>query len=476
MKRVALFGTHPSQMNGYSRVVAGLMQRLEMYRCVNRDDPDLDLYIFGFQNFHHSNYRALCHTKVFDAAHHENPKEQGFGYNQVPAFFEAVRPDLCIVYNDMMVVSQIVTKLVEARNQTGHACKIVVYIDQVYPFQRVQFVHFLNQHADAIIAFTDYWADCIRKQGLRDMPMYILHHGLDVKRTFPIPTKYARMYFGFEPNEFLVLNLNRNQPRKRWDTCVMAWVQFVSNHMDDPVKLIVGTAISQEKGGSWNILELFHREFSKHGIDIQKGMKHVVFIDRPQMLSDADVNILNNACDVGINTCDGEGWGLCNFEMGALGKGQIVSRVGGFLDMFTDDSALFVEPALRYYVDSTRDGVGGEASMCDPRDFVEALEKYYKDPALREAHGAKCRRHVLERFDLDDVARQFERIIDAETLVVEEKKDIQVVVHELPIVPKKKKKKKKKMNPELRELRQQVQLLTSYVQSIKAIQDSHTVQ
>jgi hypothetical protein len=29
---------------------------------------------------------------------------------------------------------------------------------------------------------------------------------------------------------------------------------------------------------------------------------------------DEDINMFYNAANVGINTADGEGWGLCNFE------------------------------------------------------------------------------------------------------------------------------------------------------------------
>jgi len=32
------------------------------------------------------------------------------------------------------------------------------------------------------------------------------------------------------------------------------------------------------------------------------------------MLSDFDINVLYNVADLGINTADGEGFGLCNFE------------------------------------------------------------------------------------------------------------------------------------------------------------------
>lgn len=35
-------------------------------------------------------------------------------------------------------------------------------------------------------------------------------------------------------------------------------------------------------------------------------------------MNDFDINVLYNVADVGINSADGEGFGLCNFEQGCL--------------------------------------------------------------------------------------------------------------------------------------------------------------
>ena len=43
-----------------------------------------------------------------------------------------------------------------------------------------------------------------------------------------------------------------------------------------------------------------------------------------ESLTEQQINLLYNACDVGINTSMGEGWGLISFEHGATGAAQIV--------------------------------------------------------------------------------------------------------------------------------------------------------
>ena len=42
------------------------------------------------------------------------------------------------------------------------------------------------------------------------------------------------------------------------------------------------------------------------------------------IVDDRELNLLYNACDVGITTSMGEGWGLVSFEHGAAGAAQIV--------------------------------------------------------------------------------------------------------------------------------------------------------
>jgi len=43
-------------------------------------------------------------------------------------------------------------------------------------------------------------------------------------------------------------------------------------------------------------------------------------------LDDRELNLLYNACDVGLNTASSEGWGMVSFEHAATGAAQIVPR------------------------------------------------------------------------------------------------------------------------------------------------------
>lgn len=61
------------------------------------------------------------------------------------------------------------------------------------------------------------------------------------------------------------------------------------------------------------------------------------------------------------------------------------------MDGFDESVAIMCQPTLNYYVDSCRDGVGGEAQICDYSDFAEGILHLYNNPAICQEMGQKCR-------------------------------------------------------------------------------------
>jgi glycosyltransferase involved in cell wall biosynthesis len=404
-RRVAIFGTHPKQFNGYSKVVYELIKAIEL------QNTDIELHVFGFQCFYdHPGHRldVPASVHVHDAWKAEEPKAHGFGVAQVKSYVERIRPDVCVVFNDMMVLSSVIHELKGASNRKDF--KIIAYIDQVYSCQKKHFINFVNESADVAVLFTPEWRDCIQWQGL-NIPCHVLPHGFNPKTYFPIPRRLTRKYFGVNESDFLILNLNRNQPRKRWDTCIQAFAEVVARRPEAPIKLVIAT----ELRGAWDIGEILVRELKKRKVvDPERvATQRIVIPGHPQQLTDAETNYLLNLADVGINTCDGEGFGLCNFEQAAIGIPQIVPKLGGFVHFLkAEETAIMVDPVLNIYVDSSRDGVGGEASLSKPSDFADAILRLYDDAELRKRIGDNGREDILKRFPWSSIAKQFIDIID----------------------------------------------------------------
>lgn len=397
--KVLFFATNVRQYNGYSYAIYELA-------CELAKKNDIELTLYGFQNF----YNNPTHTRPlpqnvyeYDAWANENPKQQGFGFEQVTEFVTMNQPDICIIYNDMVVVTNIINQLYKVPNKKF---KIIVYIDQVYLHQKKEYISFLNNKVDFVLAFTPYWEDCVKRQGIT-LPTDYLQHGFNPLIHYPFPKELARRYYNVKMDDIIILNLNRNQPRKRWDICLQAFAEIVLRHKEKPVKLLIATSVD----GAWNLLEVFERELQKRGLTLEDGMKHLILIDNPQQLTDDDINILYNLADIGINTCDGEGFGLCNFQQAGIGTPQVVPAIGGFRDFFKEDNAMLIKPVVNLYIDNSRDGVGGESEVCDYKDFVDAIDKYLADPALLKQHGENARQHILTHYKWSDLSERLYNVI-----------------------------------------------------------------
>lgn len=400
MRKVVFAGTHPYQLNGYSRINYHLSKELSKY-------PDIKLYIFGFQNFYKNREHELerklpDNVEIYDAHENENPKNKGFGENLIVDYLNKVDPDIVIIYNDLVIINTMLEKIKTMQNRRF---KIVPYIDIVYKNEKNSLIKNIEMNVDAGIMFTKYWEDVIKYQGF-SKPLYILEHAFDSKLFFPIPKKLSRKYFGLSEDEFIIVNLNRNQPRKRWDICMMSYVKFISKHLGENVKLMIATNIQ----GGWDLLDMILSECRKYKIDVEEFKKHLIVIQNPQQITDYDINVMYNVGDIGINTCDGEGFGLCNFEQGGVGVPQIIPNVGGFKDFFNKTNSIIVDPKWSYYCDHSRDFVAGEAEICDINDIVDALEMYYNNRDLIKEHGKKARETVL-KYKWEDKGKQLYDII-----------------------------------------------------------------
>lgn len=419
-KRIMLCGTYPiGTSNGYSKVVYYISKYLGQYE-------DIDLTIFGFQNFANTSGANIrndipSNVKIHDAMAHENPRRNGFGELEIGNYIKNNPQDVIIIFNDNIITSALTQTIINECGSERRNFRLVSYMDQVYPYQKKNYIDLLNQYYDAIIAFTPYWQDIARKLGIREsMPIYVFPHGFDHKLYYPIPTKIARAYFGYDENAFMVLNLNRNQPRKCWDMTMIAWVEFVerhyqvnvknkrgeykvNKHTSRPVKLIVGTQMD----GYWNLMDVLENEVKFRDVPLEYVKDTIVSVNMPQQLSDRDVNILYNSADVGVNNCNGGGHELTTSENLALGKPQVAPFVGGIREYLNEHNSTPIYPVFHYYLDNKSQGIGGKAEMTNPHDYAEAFWKYFSNPELAEKHGRRGRENILKHYRWETIVEYF---------------------------------------------------------------------
>lgn len=425
-KRIMLCGTYPiGTSNGYSKVVYYISKYLGRY-------DDIELTIYGFQNFANTSGASIrsdipATVKIHDAYATENPKRNGFGELEIGRFIKNNPQDVIIIFNDNVITTAVTNNILNECGSERKNFRLVSYMDQVYAYQKRSYIDFLNTHFDAIIAFTPYWAETARKLGIKkSMPMYVFPHGFDEKLYYPIPTKLARMYFNYDQdsNSFMVLQLNRNQPRKNLSATVVSWVEFcerhyqvnvknakvdfkVNKHTKRPIKLIIATQMD----GYQNLWDLFESECKFRDVPWEYVKATIVPVQNPQQLSDRDINILYNVCDVGLNTTLGSGFELCTSEHLGVGKPQIASHTGGIKDYISENNSTPIYPLFHTYGDNKSNGIICKDEHTDPHNYAEAFWKYFSNPELVAKHGRNGRSDMLTHYRWETMVEFFYKTV-----------------------------------------------------------------
>ena len=383
-----LVSTHCHQYTGYSKVSYGILQQLSKV-------PWLSVTHYGFQKFPQQkfpeDYRVYpSNITVVDAAAAEEPFEQGFGFKKLADTVKSVKPDVVMIYNDMSVVGKFMVEMEKAG--VSSTTKTWVYCDQVYTTQLQGYLDMLNLKAERIFAFTSEWKKCLKDQGIT-RPIDILMHGFEKEMYKTLPRNEIRKSIKLPEEAFLFLNVNRNQPRKRYDLLIMAFTELVVKYPTQPVFLMC-ICDKGEKGGWW-LFELYQRELKLRGVNVEQFGTRLMVSSQDMVFRDEDINVFYNCADVGVNSADGEGWGLCNFEHMGVGVPQVVPNLGGFKEFCNKNNSVLVDAKQRYYLPMAHSPVGGEAFAMDPHDLCLGMEEYLLDSAKRLKHGEEAKKTVL---------------------------------------------------------------------------------
>ena len=379
--RFMLVSTHIHQYTGYSKVSYGILQELSKI-------PNLDLIHFGFQKHPQPNPNFRPYPPSIDVIDPMDP--QGFG---IPSFIDSLKkknPHVIMLYNDMGIVSRFLEEI--RKIPSPRPFKVWVYCDQVYTSQHQSMIDTMNRDTDRIFTFTTYWKKQLKDQGVT-RPLSVLGHGFTPETFFTVPKDLARKSIKLPEDVFVIMSLNRNQPRKRYDIMIMAFVELLSRNPTKPIILLC-ICDKGEKGGWW-LFEIFARELKRKGLPLEQFGNKLMVSSQDMVFKDEDINILYNTADIGISTADGEGWGLCTFEQMGVGIPQVVPNIGGHKEYCSADNSMVVEPKHRYYMPSVYSAVGGEATVCDPHDVCLAIEEYLNSTEKRLAHGKKAKETVL---------------------------------------------------------------------------------
>jgi glycosyltransferase involved in cell wall biosynthesis len=362
---------------GFARVVEGIFKPLA---------GAYEIHQLG------TNYRGDPHGydwKVY-------PAELGgdrWGANRVAPLVEKIKPALVFAVNDIWVQHAYVNELRRIKD----APPVVLYCpvdggpigaENVEPLAGVA----------RCVAYTEFGrarleaaADEQRAKdsSFRFPAVEVIPHGVDASVFRPLeaegvpPRLHARrLLFPGVPNleeRFIVLNANRNQPRKRIDTTVRGFALFARGK---PPGVNLFLHMGVEDAG-WNVVTLARRYRIEDRV-LMSSLNKIM-----QTVSQQQLNRVYNACDVGLNTSTAEGWGLPSFEHAATRAAQVVPRHSACEELWKD-SAVLVEPALKI----VNEKILTEGWLVTPEAVAEALERLYADRELLEEMSERAYRNA----------------------------------------------------------------------------------
>ena len=341
---------------------------------------------------------------VADAAgvrtHPTNPRGGDiFAAFQAREMIERDPPDVVFVLHDLWIFENFARVFEPVRDRT----KFVGYVpldgnivDETLALPLRSF--------DRVVVYTEWAAGQVANaftrlraagHGERFPAVSVVPHGVDTAIFKPAPELVAsdfdarsrvavkrRVFPTLEDaqDSFIVLNASRPAIRKRVDTTLEAFALFAEHHAN--VWLCLHHAIATED--TKNLLALADE------LGISRRLLYNPLTPQGGALGDEDLAQLYRACDVGINTAMGEGWGLVSFEHAGTGAAQIVPRHSACAELWNEAIAEMVEPVER--------GVSVfsplELASVDAAGVARALERLYTDRTRLRALSQAGHRHA----------------------------------------------------------------------------------
>jgi len=314
--RIVFASAHYNDTIGYSKVVYEILKRLVKV-------PDFEVYHFGWRQhptFRREKIEGLKNDYIaYKSDTPISPPLRGFGEDKLQKYLTITRPDLVIIFEEASTLA-FLSNICDIPNRKF---KIWCYIDQVYTYSNVS-----NIVCDKFIVFSEQWRMPIDKEQI----VLIQPPSGTIKPVAENECLALRQKLGIT-DEPIFLSVARNNPRKRLDLLIQSFTLYKTT--GGKGKLILIT----DPNGYYNLQMLFGLE--------NAPMEHIRVVENN--LTDETINLFYNTADYGVNTSEGEGWGVMACEMALLGKPQLALDLGSYRTWLNDDTAVLIKPTQRIH-------------------------------------------------------------------------------------------------------------------------------
>jgi glycosyltransferase involved in cell wall biosynthesis len=324
-----------------------------------------------------------------------------YGFDKFLKLLTQLQPAVCFVLNDIWIAMDYNKQIVEYNKLfPDNKTQFMLYTPIDAENIKRDFIDMVTEF-DHIVTYTDFGKEQLLIGGM-SKEIHVVPHGVDSTKFKRMDKASVKKAMKMKENDFIVLNVSRNQPRKRLDLFFFIFAEWVKRYnLPETVRVY------------------YHGALQDYGIDILQwceylGIKDRLAISRPDLtpnngLTDEQMNMVYNSADVFFTTTAAEGWGLPVAEAMAVGV-PCVLPAHSALTEWPEGNALYAEcypfPSL------TDRGLNTIHHLTNVDSAIEALHKLYTDEKFRKELGESSYKHMQSpKFKWDVIAKQFMEII-----------------------------------------------------------------
>ncbi|MES2360081.1 MAG: glycosyltransferase [Gemmatimonadota bacterium] len=342
----------------------------------------------------------------------------GFGVKRIAQLAHKVQADVIVIQQDGWNIQAYIEQLRQFKETKDIPVVAAVAVDGK------NFNGEWLRNVSHAIFWTQFALDEAREGGYHG-PASVIPLGVDLDTYKPLDkTATRKMHntalaevLGNEKN-FIIGNVNRNQPRKRWDLTIRYFAKWIEDNNINNAWLYMHAAPTGD--ASINVIDLAR---------YYNCLDRTLYVETPIFTGITEEKMCKtyNCFDVCISTTQGEGMGLPALEAMACGVPCLLPDWSAFGD-WAKDAAVLV-PCTSTHVDFPYVNVIG--GVVDEVEFIAELDKLYRDSNWRMQIGGNGLRRVNEeRFRWESIGQRYAVIVEGLLADVEAKKAEKTVIEQ----------------------------------------------
>lgn len=326
------------------------------------------------------------------------PGNDMFGLGRLEAVLKSAKPDMIVIQNDPWNVPAYLDKLEKVLS-------VRPPIVASMPVDGKNCCGSKLNRLDLAVFWTKFGLEEARLGGYTGRAA-VIPLGVDLELYKPMDRLEARKKIGL-PEEvhdvFIFGNVNRNQPRKRLDLTVQYFAEWaIGNGIKDAYLFLMIAPTGDIGYGVQQLMQYY---------GMRGDMKRLILVE-PDIGVGYQEEVLPSiySCfDAQVSTTQGEGWGLTTMEGMACGVPQIVPHWSA-LGEWCGDAVCHVRCSNQNVTPNYINVVGG---VPDKDEMITAMDRFYRDPLLRESYAAKGQELVAcPEFRWESVGHHFAEALE----------------------------------------------------------------